>query len=45
MLAGELPDGYDAFLLANVVHYFTAETNTRVLERIRAAAEAGVRGC
>ncbi len=43
VLTGELPEGYDAFLLANVVHYFTAETNTRVLERIRAVAEPGAR--
>jgi len=38
---GELPAGYDAFLLANVVHYFTPETNRSILRRIRAAAPAG----
>ena len=37
---GELPAGYDAFLLANVVHYFTPETNRSILRRIRAAAPA-----
>ena len=40
---GELPAGYDAFLLANVVHYFTPETNHSILRRIRAAAQAGAR--
>jgi SAM-dependent methyltransferase len=41
VLADELPRGYDAFLLANLVHYFTAETNRSILHRVRAAAEPG----
>ena len=43
MLADELPRGYDAFLLANLVHYFTPETNRSILQRIRAAADPGAR--
>ena len=39
----ELPRGFDAFLLANVVHYFTPETNQSILHRVRAAAEPGAR--
>ena len=38
---GELPAGYDAFLLANVVHYYSPETNRDILQRIRAAAPSG----
>ncbi len=43
VLEGELPAGYDAFLLANVVHYFNPETNRAILRRIRAAAPPGAR--
>ena len=43
ILIDELPRGYDAFLLANVVHYFTPETNRSILHRIRAATEPGAR--
>jgi SAM-dependent methyltransferase len=43
LLADDLPRGYDAFLLANVVHYFTPDVNRTVLRRIRAAAEPGAR--
>jgi len=43
VLADDLPTGVDAFLLANLVHYFTPETNQSILRRIRAAAEAGTR--
>ena len=43
VLVDDLPHGYDAFLLANLVHYFTPETNRTVLERTRAAAEPGAR--
>ncbi|HEY5846720.1 MAG TPA: methyltransferase [Microlunatus sp.] len=38
---GDLPAGYDAFLLANVMHYYTPETNRDILKRIRAAAPSG----
>ncbi|MGH3716430.1 MAG: methyltransferase, partial [Micromonosporaceae bacterium] len=41
--ADDLPRGYDAFLLANLVHYFTPETNRSILHRIRTAAEPGAR--
>jgi chemotaxis methyl-accepting protein methylase len=43
LLNGELPRGYDAFLMANVVHYFNPETNQSILRRIRASAEPGGR--
>jgi SAM-dependent methyltransferase len=43
LLTDELPHGYDAFLMANVVHYFTPETNRSILRRIRAVAEPGAR--
>ncbi len=43
LLTDELPPGYDVFLMANVVHYFTAETNQAILGRIRAVAEPGAR--
>jgi SAM-dependent methyltransferase len=43
VLADDLPRGYDAFLVANLVHYFTPETNRSILHRIRAAAEPGAR--
>jgi SAM-dependent methyltransferase len=43
ILIDELPSGYDAFLLANLVHYFTPETNRSILHRIRAATEPGAR--
>jgi O-methyltransferase involved in polyketide biosynthesis len=41
LLNDQLPHGYDTFLLANVVHYFSSETNQSILRRIRAAAEPG----
>jgi SAM-dependent methyltransferase len=37
----DLPAGYDAFLLANVMHYFTPEQNQDLLRRVRKAAEPG----
>jgi len=43
VLADDLPSGFDAFLLANLVHYFTPETNRSILQRIRVAAEPGSR--
>jgi cyclopropane fatty-acyl-phospholipid synthase-like methyltransferase len=43
ILADDLPRGFDAFLLANLVHYFTPETNRSILQRVRAAAEPGAR--
>ncbi|PVG84512.1 SAM-dependent methyltransferase [Nocardioides gansuensis] len=43
VLVDELPRGYDAFLLANLVHYFTPDTNRAILQRIREVAEPGAR--
>jgi SAM-dependent methyltransferase len=39
----ELPTGYDVFLVANLVHYFSPEKNRELLTRIRRAAEPGSR--
>ncbi|SDI19988.1 O-methyltransferase [Actinokineospora alba] len=43
VLVDDLPRGFDAFLVANLVHYFTPETNQSILRRIRAVAEPGAR--
>lgn len=43
LLTGDLPRGYDAALLANVVHYYDPETNQAILRKIRAATEPGAR--
>lgn len=43
LLTDELPAGHNAVLLANVVHYFTPDTNRAILRKIRAAAEPGTR--
>jgi SAM-dependent methyltransferase len=40
---GALPDGHDAVLVANVVHYWSPESNTRLLRRLRAAVRPGAR--
>lgn len=40
---GELPPGYDVFLLANVVHYWSPEQNRDTFKRIRRTAEPGAR--
>jgi SAM-dependent methyltransferase len=37
----ELPVGYDAFLLANLIHYFSPEQNQDLLRRVRRAARPG----
>jgi SAM-dependent methyltransferase len=36
-----LPAGHDVFLLANLIHYWSPEENRSLLQRVRAAAEAG----
>lgn len=41
VLSDDLPDGYDTFLLSNLVHYWSPETNIDLLHRIRRAAPAG----
>ena len=38
-MAGELPAGYDVFLLANLIHYWSAEQNQDLLGRVRRAAQ------
>jgi SAM-dependent methyltransferase len=40
-MAGELPGGYDVFLLANLVHYWSPEQNQELLRRVRRAAQPG----
>jgi SAM-dependent methyltransferase len=40
-MAGELPSGYDVFLVANLVHYWSPEQNRALLRHVRAAAEPG----
>jgi hypothetical protein len=41
LLRDKLPTGYDAFLLANVIHVFTPEHNRGLLERVHASALPG----
>jgi hypothetical protein len=38
LLSDQLPTGYDAFLLANVIHVFTPEHNRDLLARVHASA-------
>lgn len=38
-----LPTGSDVFLIANVVHYWSPETNVEVLRRVRKVAPEGAR--
>jgi SAM-dependent methyltransferase len=40
-MADELPAGYDVFLLANLIHYWSAEQNQDLLGRVRRAAQPG----
>lgn len=42
-LTEPLPTGHDAFLLANVAHYYAPAENTALLRRIREAAPGGAR--
>jgi hypothetical protein len=39
-MAGALPSGYDLFLLANLIHYWSPDQNRELLRRVRDAAEA-----
>ena len=43
LLRDQLPPGYDAFLLANVIHVFTPAHNRGLLERVYASALPGAR--
>jgi O-methyltransferase involved in polyketide biosynthesis len=38
---GDLPAGYDVFLLANLIHYFSPEQNHDLLSCVRRAARPG----
>ena len=40
-MSGALPSGYDVFLLANLVHYWSPEENRALFQRVRRAAGAG----
>ncbi|HEV2255316.1 MAG TPA: methyltransferase [Streptosporangiaceae bacterium] len=40
-MTGELPAGYDVFLIANLIHYFSPEQNQDLLRRLRRAARPG----
>lgn len=40
-MTGPLPAGYDAFLLANLLHYWSPEENRALLSRVRSAADPG----
>lgn len=42
-MSGELPTGYDVFLVANLVHYWAPQENRSLLERVRRAADVGSR--
>jgi SAM-dependent methyltransferase len=43
LLVDDLPSGHDTVLLANVVHYFSPETNQKALQRIRDVVTPGDR--
>ena len=43
VMTDALPSGYDVFLLANLVHYWSPETNLALLQRVRSAAQASSR--
>jgi SAM-dependent methyltransferase len=43
-MAGELPTGYDVFLLANLIHYWSPEQNQDLVQRVRRAAARRVDG-
>jgi SAM-dependent methyltransferase len=40
-MGGELPTGYDVFLVANLIHYWAPPDNRALLQRVRRAADAG----
>lgn len=43
VMSGELPTGYDLFLVANLIHYWAPQDNRALLERVRRAAAANSR--
>ena len=40
-MADALPPGYDVFLVANLIHYWSPDENRALLRRVRSAADAG----
>jgi SAM-dependent methyltransferase len=40
-MAGELPAGYDVFLLTNLIHYWSGDQNQDLLQRVRRDAQPG----
>ncbi|MBW3591285.1 MAG: methyltransferase [Actinobacteria bacterium] len=40
-MSDPLPSGYDVFLMANLLHYWSPEQNRALLHRVRSAAGAG----
>ena len=40
-MADPLPAGYSAFLLANIIHYWSPDENRSLLQRVRGAAQPG----
>lgn len=42
-MSGEVPTGFDVFLVANLIHYWDPEDNRALLQRIRSAADPGAR--
>jgi SAM-dependent methyltransferase len=40
-MTGALPSGYDVFLLANLIHYWSPDQNRALLRRVRSVAETG----
>jgi ubiquinone/menaquinone biosynthesis C-methylase UbiE len=40
-MAGTVPSGYDVFLVANLIHYWSPDENCELLQRIRRSAAAG----
>ncbi|MGI8744917.1 MAG: methyltransferase [Bryobacteraceae bacterium] len=45
LLTDPIPAGFDAVLVAKVIHLFTPEINQQILRRIRSSARAGTRCC
>ena len=41
VMSGELPTGYDVFLVANLIHYWSPQDNRALLERVRRATDTG----
>jgi SAM-dependent methyltransferase len=43
VMKNDLPSGYDLFLMANLVHYWSPEQNKKLLASVRASAAPGAR--